>query len=648
MDQDRGVHRDNGDHVAGAVGLAADRLAPRRRRLTLVVLAVAVALALCVGLAATFATAAHGMRTVFVSNSGSGGGIESITAFSVSSDGSLVPSPVVPVGDRPEGTAVTPDARFLYVATSITAGVRGYAIGAGGALTEVPGSPFASGGLSTTGVAVTPSGNRLLVTNRGSGDGSVAVYDINQATGALTKVVGSPFAVAGLEDPSGIAIAPNGGRAFVAGDAGATFDPVVAVLDINQTTGALSQVAGSPFASGGENSFPAVISPDGGRLFIGNVQLGSSTISVLDVNQATGALTPVMGSPFAAAGRAPIGLALAPDGKRLFSAERVLVPPGASTDGVAVYDIANNGTLTAIAGSPFTSGGGRTEAVATTPNGQRVYGPANANPGVVEGFSIGAAGALAPLTGSPYPTGDKFAGFLSIAMTPSQTPRPAFVVSSAGVGQAGSFDASATTVPGGRATRFDWSFGDGTTLPNGGATPQHTYGSPGTYTVGLTVTNDCSDAASFVGDTVFTGQTAHCNGSPQATATRTLDTGLGLSGPTITLKGKKTQKGSKLVRVKVTVDEAATVAGTGTIKVPLVKGSAATAKKKKSKLRSQTKDAAPGDTVTLKLKLKKKAKRLTKKAQRKGKKPKAKVTVTATDAAGNESQAKRKIKLKKK
>ena len=105
---------------------------------------------LCVGLAATFATAAHGMRTVFVSNSGSGGGIESITPFSVNSDRSLVPSPVVPTGDRPEGTAVTPDARFLYVATSATAGVRGYAIGSGGALTEVPGSPFASGDTFTT------------------------------------------------------------------------------------------------------------------------------------------------------------------------------------------------------------------------------------------------------------------------------------------------------------------------------------------------------------------------------------------------------------------------------------------------------------------------------------------------------------------
>jgi DNA-binding beta-propeller fold protein YncE len=615
---------------------------------------------LCVGLAATFATAAHGMRTVFVSNSGSGGGIESITPFSVNSDGSLVPSPVVPTGDRPEGTAVTPDARFLYVATSVTAGVRGYAIGSGGALTEVPGSPFASGDIVTTGVAVTPSGDRLLATNRGGSSGTdpgtIAVFDINLATGALAAVTGSPFA-AGLDDAAGIAIAPNGGRVFVTGDDPVIDDPRVAVFDINQATGALTAVNGSPFASGGKQSHATVVSPDGGRLFVGNVRNNLDSISVLDVNQATGALAPVAGSPFASVGRAPIGLALAPGGKRLFSAERVLISPGASTDGVAVYDIANNGALTVVAGSPFTSGGGRTEAVATTPNGQRVYGPANANPGVVEGFSIGAAGALTPLTGSPYPTGDKFAGFFSIAMTPSQMPLPSFTVTPAGIGQASTFDASSTTVPGGRATRFDWDFGDGTTLPNGGPTPQHSYGSPGTYTVGLTVTNDCSFAAGFVGDTVFTGQTAHCNGSPQATTTRTLTvadrtlTVVDTSAPTITLAGKKTQTGSKLVKVKVTSDEAATVEAKGTIKVPVIKGgkSAATAaKKKKSRLKKQSKEIAAGATVTLKLKLKKQAKKLTRKAQKKGKKPRAKLTVSAVDGAGNEASAKRKVKLKRK
>ena len=118
----------------------------------------------------------------------------------------------------------------------------------------------------------------------------------------------------------------------------------------------------------------------------------------------------------------------------------------------------------------------------------------------------------------------------------------------------------------------------------------------------------------------------------------------------IALKGNKTQKGFKVVKVKVSSDEAGTVTSEGTIKVPVVKGgssSAIVAKKKKSKLKGQIKEIAAGETVTLKLKLTKKARKLTKRAQRKGKKPKAKVTVTVTDAAGNESQAKRTVKLKK-
>ena len=630
----------------------------------------ALIVALGVGLTATFATAAHGMRTVFVSNSGSLGGIESITAFSVNLDGSLVPSPVLPVGDRPEGQAVTPDARFLYVATSVTAGVRGYAIGAGGALTEVPGSPFASGGTNTTGVAVTPAGNRLLATNRGPGDGSVAAYDINQATGALTPVAGSPFAVAGIEDPNGIAIAPGGGRAFVTGDAaGGTFAPRVAVLDINQATGVLSQVAGSPFASGGSAEFATVVSPDGARLFVGNASLATPTISVLDINQATGALAPVAGSPFAAAGRAPIGLALSPDGTRLFSAER-LVPATAITDGVAVYDIANNGALTTVAGSPFTSGGGRTEAVATTPDGERVYGPANANPGMVEGFSIGAAGALTPLTGSPYPTGDKFAGFLSAAMTPSQTPLPSFTVTPAGLGQASSFDASATTVPGGRATRFDWDFGDSTTLPDGGPTPQHTYTAPGTYTVDVTVTNDCSDAASFVGDTVFTGQTAHCNGSPQATTTKTLifvssppadadaappapgviaDTSApsapgvvgDTSAPSARLSGRRRQKITRQkgsIYVDVRSSELAIATAKASVSVP---GASRTLRFR------QVRDALlPNKRKRLRLRLSKRSFRVLRRSLRKRKRTlTATVTLTLEDAARNTSSAKRRIKL---
>ena len=477
------------------------------------------------GLATVFvlsmAAPAEGERTLFVSNSGELSGKESITSFSVAPDGSLLASPPHPVGDRPEGIAVTPDARFLYAATGLDPHVRGYAIGPGGSLTEVPGSPFASGGINTSGIAITPLGDRVLVTNRGTAlnnaadPGSVAVYDIDPATGKLTPVGGSPFGITGLEDPDGIAIAPTGYRAFVTGDAaGATFDGRLGVLDINQATGALSQVAGSPFDFDAVQPVPIVISPNGGRLFVGDVHgtLGNK-ISVLDVNQASGAVSPVSGSPFPSVGPAPVGLALAADGERLFSGER---EPPMGSKGVSVYDIGAGGKLTPIQGSPFTAGGGEVRATATPPE-DRVYGAVSADPGLVAGFSVGPAGALSPLAGSPYMTGDRFVGLFSIAMTPSQTPRPTFTAHPAQPGLATTFDAGATAVPGGRATRFDWAFGDGTGLSNGGPTPIHVYNSPGTYSVSLTVTNDCAGLV-LVGDMVFTGQTAHCNGAPRATA----------------------------------------------------------------------------------------------------------------------------------
>jgi hypothetical protein len=70
----------------------------------------------------------------------------------------------------------------------------------------------------------------------------------------------------------------------------------------------------------------------------------------------------------------------------------------------------------------------------------------------------------------------------------------------------------------GSVARFDWAFGDGALAPDGGPSPTHTYATPGTYTVSLTVTDDAG--CSLV--RVFTGTTAYCNGSPAARTTRTI------------------------------------------------------------------------------------------------------------------------------
>ncbi len=62
----------------------------------------------------------------------------------------------------------------------------------------MPGSPFAAGPLPTA-AGTDPSGNFLYVANSGSRD--VSVYAINKTTGALTQVPGSPFATSGLGLP---------------------------------------------------------------------------------------------------------------------------------------------------------------------------------------------------------------------------------------------------------------------------------------------------------------------------------------------------------------------------------------------------------------------------------------------------------------
>jgi len=73
-------------------------------------------------------------------------------------------------------------------------GLAGYSIdAASGALTAMPGSPFAIGGVPNS-VAIDASGKFLMVSIFPLGGGShLAVFSIDPGTGALTSVPGSPF-----------------------------------------------------------------------------------------------------------------------------------------------------------------------------------------------------------------------------------------------------------------------------------------------------------------------------------------------------------------------------------------------------------------------------------------------------------------------
>jgi 6-phosphogluconolactonase len=57
------------------------------------------------------------------------------------------------------------------------------------------------------------AGFAYVVNNSAAGIGSVSAYTINATTGALTPIVGSPFAVG--SDPTFVAVSPNGRFAYV-------------------------------------------------------------------------------------------------------------------------------------------------------------------------------------------------------------------------------------------------------------------------------------------------------------------------------------------------------------------------------------------------------------------------------------------------
>jgi DNA-binding beta-propeller fold protein YncE len=173
---------------------------------------------------------------------------DNVSAYRIGADGALTPIPGSPfsAGVAPISVAVDPTGKFAYVANAFPYdNVSAFRIGVDGALTPVPGSPFAAGAEPDS-VTVDPTGKFAYVANLGpltTHNGSVSAYRIG-ATGALKPVPGSPF-TAGTQANS-VAVDPTGKFAYVTNGEP---DNNVSAYHIG-AHGALKPVTGSPFAAG--------------------------------------------------------------------------------------------------------------------------------------------------------------------------------------------------------------------------------------------------------------------------------------------------------------------------------------------------------------------------------------------------------------
>jgi YVTN family beta-propeller protein len=239
---------------------------------------------------------------------------------------------------NPNATAFSPDGTLLAASNFYSNDVTVYSVNQlTGALTQVPGSPFAAGAGPFL-AAFSPSGDFLAVAN--SGSNSVSVYSVNHSTGFLTPVVNSPFATGPY--PLSVAFSPDSRFLATANQNGNS----VSVFSVNQTTGALTQVAGSPFAAG-SGPRVAAFNPTGAFLAVTD-EFGNS-VSEFSVDPGTGALTQVAGSPFAT-GAQPSGLS--------FSSGGLLATANRSSGSATVFSVdPTTGALVQVPGSPFAAGG---------------------------------------------------------------------------------------------------------------------------------------------------------------------------------------------------------------------------------------------------------------------------------------------------
>jgi 6-phosphogluconolactonase len=233
-----------------------------------------------------------------------------VSVFSIDAGtGALSPfgSPV-PANANPAEILITPSAKFVYVTNPGIGWITAFSF-ANGVLTKVPGSPFSSltgGGGGAFGLAVDGSERFLYVANPSASNpppfastiGNISGFQIDPGTGALTRILGSPFTATNGKGPSAITVDPSG-KFVYATTPGSSFS--IWCFTITPTNGQLVPVTASPFSLSAGGLF-ALIDPSGNHFYIGSQD--PTGVAGYTYDPSTGAPTVITGSPFST-GTAP-------------------------------------------------------------------------------------------------------------------------------------------------------------------------------------------------------------------------------------------------------------------------------------------------------------------------------------------------------
>jgi 6-phosphogluconolactonase len=277
-----------------------------------------------------------------------------IAGFGVSSAGALSVLPSSPYnnGVAAQSVTVNPANTFLYAGT--TNGIYVYAINSDGSITVQNSGNAAAQDVVPTAMQVDSTGGFLLAAGIGTSLGAqaIGIYSIDPTTGLLTAITGSPLplytgaaSTATVVTPTAMLITPNNSYVYVSlGSLG------VQVLTLG-SGGALSTGTAPTFlpprsTSTSPSDYGLASNPNSTFLFVAEINTGLRELSI----GTAGALNEVSGSPYAV-GTGPTGVLLDPTGSYVYVANK-------GSNNISAFTLtAASGKLTAVAGSPLSSGG---------------------------------------------------------------------------------------------------------------------------------------------------------------------------------------------------------------------------------------------------------------------------------------------------
>jgi 6-phosphogluconolactonase len=276
-------------------------------------------------------------------------------------------------------------------------------------------------GLGTTSCNPSTTIDYIFVTSN-SPSGQITSYHVDSQSGALTEVNGTPVSSQG-NNPVYEVTSPNAQYLYVANHDSNN----IAVFSI-ATSGQLASL--HTYTTPGSEPISLAVNAAGTLLFVvdyyapgfSDTTPGPGALVVYPINSdgtLGAAVTTPAGLSYSSLQCFPTGVAISPNGSYVYvtNTNSVIVttaspttatppatPAGCPSQGtISGYSVAGNGTLTAVAGSPFTAGSTPT-GIAIDQTSRFLYTTDSAQNQLIV-YDILSGGALFPLPNGPFTTG---------------------------------------------------------------------------------------------------------------------------------------------------------------------------------------------------------------------------------------------------